>query len=142
MISIVEFLYIFCWFVMKKYTKTWAPFVIIPYTFAICVTTVLIFFDVIPVSSKETHAYNLIFCLQNVNVSNCCNFLINVLVWAPMLIIAYSMQLIATQDSYFDPYTGVKLMNEQQTLFFFKHMSYFILMVILAMSRVYISQRA
>ena len=95
MISIIEFLYIVCWFIMKKYTKTWAPFVIIPYTFSICVITVLIFYDTIPVSSKETHAYNLIFCLQNVNVSNCCNFLINVLVWAPMLIIAYSMQLIA-----------------------------------------------
>jgi hypothetical protein len=96
LISTVELLYIVCWFLMKKYTKTWAPFVIIPYTFAICVATVLIFNDVIPVSSKETHAYNLIFCLQNVNFINSCSFLINVLVWAPMLIISYSMQLIAT----------------------------------------------
>ncbi len=112
LISIIEFFYIVGWFVLNRCTKTWAPFVIIPYTFAIGVVTVLIFYDAIPASSKENHTYNLIFCLQNINISNSCNFLINVLVWAPILIISYSLQLIAAQDTYFDPYTGVKLMEE------------------------------
>ena len=45
LISIVEFLYIVGWFVLNRCTKTCAPFVIIPYTLAIGVVTVLIFYD-------------------------------------------------------------------------------------------------
>lgn len=83
-----------------------------PYTFAVCITTNLIFYDIIPVSSKETHSYNLIFTLHLVNVMNCCSWLSNVLIWGPSMMVSYYFQLKAKVDVWIDPYTGETLSED------------------------------
>ena len=74
-----------------------------------------------------------------VNVMNCCNFLSNVMVWAPIITFFYLLQILAVKDTWFDPYTGEPLDEKEKIYFLVKHMIFFVTLVFLALGRNYIA---